>query len=125
MSITTSRTVAAGIFFIMIFIFGFWLHRSGKPYNSLLLNIHKLIALAALVLFVREMVLVNQIAALSTLALTVGVLTVLLFVVGIITGGLVSIDKPMPAVVLGVHQVAPYLTVFSTAATLYLLSRPA
>jgi hypothetical protein len=113
--------VIAGIFFVVIFGFGFWLHRSGKPYNSILLNIHKLISLVALILFVREMVLVNQVAALSTLELTVGVLTVLLFVVSVITGGLVSIDKPLPAVVLKVHQVAPYLTVLSTVATLYLL----
>jgi hypothetical protein len=32
-----------------------------------------------------------------------------------------SIDKPMPAIVLRLHQVMPYLAVLSTAVTLYLL----
>ena len=40
-----------------------------------------------------------------------------------VTGGLLSMDKTMPAVIRRLHQVTPYLTVLSTAATLYLLSR--
>lgn len=122
---TTNEIAVASLLFLVIFVFGFWLHRSGKPYNSFLLNIHKLISLAALILFVREMVLVNRVSMLSAQQLAMGVLTVLLFVVGIITGGLVSIDKPMPAIVLRVHHITPYLMVLSTAGSLYMLSNPA
>ena len=32
-----------------------------------------------------------------------------------------SVDKTMPALVLRLHQLTPYLTVLSTAGTLYLL----
>ena len=34
----------SGVCFLIIFIFGFWLKSSGKPYNGLLFNTHKLVA---------------------------------------------------------------------------------
>jgi hypothetical protein len=39
-----SRFVIPGIVFILTLAFGFWLSRSGRPYNGLLFNIHQLIA---------------------------------------------------------------------------------
>jgi len=41
------KVVGAGLFFLFIFLSGIWLSRSGKPLNGLILNIHKLISLAA------------------------------------------------------------------------------
>jgi hypothetical protein len=125
MILTPSRAAITGLFFLVIFLFGYWLHRSGKPYNSLLLNAHKLISLGAFVYLARIVYQFNQAIALNALELTVIGITFLLFLVGIISGGLVSIDKPLPAAVQSVHHVTPYLTVISTALTLYLLSRPA
>jgi len=49
------------------------------------------------------------------------VVTVLLFVGTVAAGGLLSIDKPIPVAVAMIHQWFPYLIVFSTAVTLYLL----
>jgi hypothetical protein len=110
------------LFCIFIFLSGFWLNRSGKPYNEIIFNVHKLIALGAVVLFVITLYRTNQVAALSTIELLAGVVTGL-FVLGLfVTGALLSIDKPMPAVVLKLHHIIPYLAVLSTAITLYLLS---
>ena len=123
MSMTLSRVVVAGLFFVFIFISGFWLSRSGKPYGSLALNIHKLIALAAVVfLFVTTRQL-NQATKLNATELTISVVTGLLFLGAIISGGLVSIDKPMPAVVPVLHRLLPYLVVLATGLTLYLIFR--
>jgi len=36
--------------FLMTVAFGFWMSRSGRPYNALLFNIHKLAALGGVVL---------------------------------------------------------------------------
>lgn len=85
------------------------------------LTIHKLIAVAAFVLLVVIMVRSNRATALSAIELTAGVVAGLLFLSLIITGGLLSSDNPMPAVVLKLHQIAPYLTVLFTGVTLYLL----
>ncbi len=39
-----------GIIFLLTLAFGFWLSRAGKPYNGLLFNVHKLLALAGVIL---------------------------------------------------------------------------
>jgi hypothetical protein len=123
MNPTQLRVLVAGLSYLFIFLSGFWLSKSGKPYNVIVLTIHKLISLAAVVALVIVMIQSNQVAALSAIELIAGVVTGLFFLGLMVTGGLLSTDKPMPAVVLRLHQIAPYLTVLSTAATLYLLGR--
>ena len=44
-----AKFVTPGVLFILTLVFGFWLSRSGKPYHTLIFNVHKLIALAAVV----------------------------------------------------------------------------
>ncbi len=51
---TISNFITPGFLFLLTLGFGFWLNRSGKPYNSLLINLHKLIALGAVIVTTRE-----------------------------------------------------------------------
>lgn len=117
------RLVGTGSFFFIIFIFGIWLTISGKPYNGILLNIHKLVALAAGIFLVVTIYRINQAARISAAELAASVVTGLLFLSAGISGGLASIDT-MPVVVVTLHRIAPFLTMLSTAATLYLLLNP-
>jgi len=55
------------------------------------------------------------------IGLTACVVTGLFFLGTIIAGGLLSTGKPMPAAILTMHQITPFLTVFSTSVTLYLV----
>lgn len=121
MSATQVRIVGTGLFFIFIFLSGIWLSRSGKPFNAIFVNIHKLISLAAVVFLVVTVYQINQVAALSTIEFVASVATGLFFLGAIISGGLASIDAPMPAAILPIHQITPFLTVLSTSVTLYLL----
>jgi hypothetical protein len=121
METTQLRVVDAGLFFLFIFLSGFWLSRSGKPYSGIIYNIHKLISLAAVVFLVITIYRINQVAELSAMGLTAGVVTGLFFLGTIIAGGLLSTGKPTPAAILTMHQITPFLTVFSTAVTLYLV----
>jgi hypothetical protein len=121
MSTTQLRIVCAALFFLLIFFFGFWLSRSGKPYNLAIFTIHKLIALGTLVFLTMSVYKVHQAAPLGTVQITAIMVTALCFVATIITGGLLSIAKTMPVIVLKLHQITPYLTVVSTAITIYLL----
>ena len=116
-----SSVVGAGLFFLFIFLSGIWLSRSGKPLNGIVLTIHKLISLAAVVFLAITIYQVNQAADLSALGLIAGAVTGLFFLGAIITGGLLSTGKPMPAAILAAHQAAPFLAVLSTAVTLYLV----
>lgn len=121
MGATQLRVIGTGLFFLFILLSGFWLSRSGKPYSAILFNIHKLIGLAALVFLLITIYQINQAATLSAIELTAGVVTGLFFLSTIISGGLVSIDKPIPAAISMMHKLFPYLTVLSTAVTPYLL----
>ena len=123
MSTIQLRVVGAGVFYLFIFLSGFWLSHSGKPYSVIILAIHKLISLAAIVLLGTTVYQINRAAKLSAIELLAVVVTGLLFLGTIVSGGLLSTGKTMPAAILRLHQITPYLTALSTAATLYLLLR--
>ena len=115
------RIAGAGLFFLFIFLSGYRLRHSGRPYNAIVLTVHKLIAVAAFVLLVITMTRSNREAALNTIELTASVVTGLSFLCLIVTGGLLSIDREMPAVISKLHQIAPYVTLLFTVLILYFL----
>ena len=119
----TSRIVWTGALFILVFLSGFWLYRSGRPINTVVLTVHKLIALGALILIGVTIYQVNQITPLSAAAIITTVVTGILFIVTIITGGLLSLEQPVTAVAI-VHKIGPFLTVAGVIVTLYLLANP-
>ena len=130
MSTDQLRVVGTGLFFLFIFLSGFWLSRSGKPYSSIIFNIHKLIGLAAGVFLIMTVYRTHQLAPLSPVEITAIVITVLIFVGTVAAGGLVSADaavglesinQPIRAAISMMHKLLLYLAVLSTAATLYLL----
>jgi hypothetical protein len=123
MSTNQLRVLGTGLFFLLILFSGYWLSRSGKPYSTIVFNIHKLVAVAAVVLLGITVYRIHRAGALSAIELLAAIVTGLFFLGTMVTGGLLSIpiDKAMPAIVRKLHQVMPYLTVLSTAVTLYFL----
>jgi hypothetical protein len=123
MSTLVSRLVLTGSLFLLTLASGFWLSNSGKPYSTLIFTIHKLIALAAII---ATAVTIHHLHKTAELRLAVEVSTIvitgLLFLFLLVTGGLLSIEKPVPAVIRTIHHVAPYLAVISAAATFYFLA---
>ncbi len=122
MSAIQLRILITGLFFLIIFLSGIYLNRTGKPYNGIILTIHKLISLGTVVFLVITFRRIIQTSAPGAVELTGLVITGLLFLGSIITGGLLSIPKPMPAIVLKLHEITPYLTLLFTVVTLYLLT---
>ena len=115
------RAIVVGLFFLFVFLSGIWLSRTGRPLNVGISTVHKLISLAAGVFLLVTIYQRNQVVPLSASEWITIVVTGLCFLGTVVSGGLLSSDKPMPVAVLRVHQVVPVLTVLSTAATLYLL----
>jgi hypothetical protein len=124
------KALSAGLFFLFIFLSGFWLSGTGKPYNSGIFNIHKLIGLAAGIFLILTVSRVHKVEPLSSIQIIVLVFTVLIFVCLVAAGGLLSVQaqgglsKISPFLlnaIGGIHKTFPYLAVFSTAATLYVL----
>jgi hypothetical protein len=122
MSTLVSRLVLPGSLFLLTLASGFWLSNSGKPYSTLIFTIHKLIALAAII---ATAVTIHHLHKTAELRLVVEVsaivITALLFLCLLISGGLLSIVKQVPTAIRTIHHVAPYLAVISAAATFYLL----
>ena len=116
-----SKVIGAGLFYLFIFLSGFWLSHLGKPYPTIVFSIHKLIGVATAIFLVITVYRIHQAAPLSPVEITAGVVTVLFFAGTIVAGGLLSIDKAMPAAVLTMHQILPFLTLMSTAVTLFLV----
>jgi heme A synthase len=116
-----SKILITAAFFIFILASGFWLSRLGRPINTIVLTIHKLISVAAVVYLVINAYHTNQATSLTTPEIVASAVAILLFLVMIATGGLLSVEKEMPSFVHKIHQFTPYLVILSTSATLYLL----
>jgi hypothetical protein len=114
------RVLVTGLFFLFIFLSGFWLSSSGKPLNTIILTIHKLISVAVVFLVV-TVIQLSRGTGLGATEITAIVATGLFFLGTIASGGLLSIGSPMPAAILTLHRITPFVTVLSTAVTLYLL----
>ena len=97
--------LVTGLFTLSILLTGFWVRSNGKPYSTTILTIHKLISLAAAVVLGSAITQLNQAVGLSSAELTVAVVTSVLFVVSVLSGGIWSIEKEIPKVVLRLHQV--------------------
>jgi hypothetical protein len=119
----SARIIWLGVLFIFVFLSGFWLYRSGRPISTVVLTVHKLIALGTLVLIGVTVYQFHQIAALTVTTWIAAVVTGVLFVITIITGGLLSLERPVTAVSI-VHKIGPFLTVAGTSVTMYLLTNP-
>lgn len=123
MSTLASKLVLPGVIFALTLASGFWLSHSGKPYSSLIFNLHKLIALAAVVAVAVTIHRLHQAAELR-LAVEVGAIlvTALLLLSLVITGGLMNVYHQAPTLIRTIHHAAPYLALISSAATCYLLA---
>jgi len=116
-----SKILLPGIVFILTLAFGFWVSHVGKPYNGLLFNVHKLIALGAVVATVIQ--LVKLLKSADALAL-VGVLLVVaaLCVIALFaSGALMSMDKLDYALMLTIHRVAPVVLVIAMVIVILML----
>lgn len=117
------KIIGAGAAFIIMFLSGIWLNRTGKPYGTLVFGIHKLIGVGIAVFLFITIRQIHRATPLSSLELVAVVVAVLFFLATVTTGSLLSIpiSKPMPGIVTTLNKIFPYFTILSTVVTLYLL----
>lgn len=111
-----------GIAFLLTLAFGLWLSSRGRPYNSVLFNLHKLIALVTVVLLgIRA---VDSIAKMSASVLIV-VLPIVMAACALalfVSGALMSVGKAPYAPLLTIHRVASMLLVIAFPWMVYLVA---
>jgi hypothetical protein len=121
MSAIQTRIPVIGLLFIFLLLSGVWLSNSGKPLNTLIFTIHKLIALATVIVLAVAIYQSRTAVEMNAAIWVAIIVTGLLFVAMFVTGALLSIIQPTNEVVLTIHRVIPFLVAISTAATVYLM----
>ena len=122
MSDSISIIATIGVLFLIKFLSGIWLSRSGRPLNGIVLTVHKIVSLLIVVLIAITVRRLRQGIAVSAVETSAIVITGLFFLSAVVSGGLLSTGKPTPAVVGTVHKVTPLLAVLSTATLIYLVA---
>lgn len=124
MNTITTKLIVAGILFLFTLISGVIVSQSGRPLSVGLVTIHKLIAVATVVLIGMA---VNQLYKTGDgkvfIELSVTVITAVLFLALVTTGALLTRDIQLPEAILKVHQAVPLLALVSSTITVYLWAR--
>lgn len=122
MSTLVSKPAIAGLLLLFTLFSGVWLSHSGKPLNVAIFTIHKLIALATvIVIAVNVYHLYGAVDFRTFVELVVIAVTGLLFLALFISGALLSLGKPMPEAIFRIHQASTLLALASSTMTIYLL----
>ena len=116
-----SKIISSGLLFFFTIVTGIWLSNSGKPLNSLILNIHKLIALGSVIFIVIVIHNLLKNAGSSQVILTLIIVTGLFVLALFVSGALLSFGKPVNNIILTIHAVTPIPAVITTAMIIYLL----
>jgi hypothetical protein len=119
---TVSTVTIPGLLFLLTLGFGVWLGLSGKPYNGLLLNVHKFIALGAVIVMGIRLYQASQTVAIQAVLIALIVLAILCVVALFTTCAMLSLGKLPYRLMRAIHSLASVLAVIALAATIYLLT---
>jgi len=108
--------------FVVTVAFGFWVSKLGRPYNGLLFNIHKLIALGAVI--ITSMRVYAALKGVSAQTLIIGLLVFagLSVVALFVSGAFLSIGNVKYEVVKLIHNVAPVVVTLTMGLVIYWLT---
>lgn len=111
---TISNFFTPAIVFILTLLFGFWLSRRGKPYNGILFNIHKLIALGTVILLSMKIYDTFRNMEVQILLIILLIVAGLCMVALFASGAFLSIGNMNYRVMKTIHNIAPVLLVIAT-----------
>ena len=121
MHMDLSKLLLPAILFVLTLGFGLWLSLMGRPYNGLLFNIHKLLALGAVVLAGVQVYALMKAAPLAvgstllTAAAALGVLALFF------SGAMLSMGRMEHTLALMIHRVGLALSVVVGGAAWFVL----
>jgi hypothetical protein len=118
---TTSKFILPIILFVLTVAAGFWVSKTGKPYNTGIFTLHKLLALAAVVLAAIVITGFLKSTPAQTLIIVLIGLAVLSVLALFATGALMSIQKTVGSAWLLIHRIAPFVLAGSTVGVILLL----
>ncbi len=102
--------------------FGFWVGRSERPYNGILFNVHKLIALGTVIVAAMQIYNVLKGAGIPTLLMVAIVLAGICVVMLFASGAFLSIGNLDHKTTKAIHNIAFVLGIVDIASIIYLFS---
>ena len=117
------KLITTGALLVISILSGIWLHKKGRPLNTAIFTLHKLVAVAAIVLVVISAVNLFSRAEIRSLVDTaILALSGIIFLALVISGMLLSFDKLSIERIRGIHKITPLLALISSAGVVFLLS---
>jgi hypothetical protein len=117
-----ARAIGLVVAAVIVLASGIWLTRSGRPYGGLLLNVHKLVDLAAVVVIGIAVYQANRVAPLSPAELLVIGGAAILVIATFASGGVISGMQAPPVAVLWIHRIGSWVAAALAAASAYLVA---
>jgi hypothetical protein len=116
------RTIGLALAAAIVLASGVRLTRSGRPYGSALLNVHKLVDLAAVVVIGLAAYQANRSAPFSGVEWLVLATGAVLVVATFASGGAITGMSQAPAAALRVHRIGSWIAAALAAASVYLIA---
>ena len=132
MGTLVSRIAVTGLLFLIALLSGVWLSRnlrlndprlSGKPLAGADAAVHKLVALAMMIIAGVTIRNLHRGIEFRSIELTAIIVAGLLFLLMVVSGSLLSLGKARNKGILALHNVGSVLTVIATSGAIYLLTR--
>lgn len=123
MHMELSKLFLPVILFVLTLGFGLWLSLSGKPYNGLLFNIHKLLALGAVILAGLQVYSLMSGPSPQGWLFVLIVVAILCAVALFASGAFLSIGNWNAQMLLNIHRIAIAMAIICVATVITLLSR--
>ena len=112
-----------GIVYLLTLASGVWLSYEGRPLNSMIFTIHKLIAVAAVILTVRQVYQLIKNGNVEWLLITALAVIGFCVVALVATGALMSLGRPAYDLLHRIHQVGLVVMTFGLVGMVALLAR--
>ena len=117
------KFIVPALLFLLTLALGFWLSKTGRPYNGLLFNAHKLIAQAGVVVAAIQVAKILAPANSSALLIALLVVAAISIIALFASGALMSADKLNYFIMRTTHNIALGLMILALAVATYLLAQ--
>ena len=103
------RTLSALILIILMYVSGIRMRQSGKPYNVIILNVHRVISLAAIAMAILAMIPLHSGFVVTGIHCILGILVMGFALAVLLTGFFLNVQDREPRTALFIHKYLPYI----------------
>ena len=115
------KIVITAFIFVFILLSGRRLKKTAKPYNPIVLAIHKLISAGIMVAIVITVNQINKSVSLNTGEMLLSISMIFVFLGAVVSGGFLSTGKQLPSLVEIIHKASSLASIVFAGILLFLL----